>query len=65
MHESERVMQKCGTIQAMDNREQRLNRLKLAQQQFRLACTVHLAVTNSIQTLDVPVERTFGRHRVV
>lgn len=50
--------------QSMDDRERHLNRLKLAEQQFRLACTVHLAVTNGVQTLDVPVEWAFGRHRV-
>jgi len=48
----------------MDQREQHLNQLKLAEQQFRLACTVNLAVTNGVQTLDVPVEWTFGKHRV-
>lgn len=48
----------------MDDRERHLNRLKLAEQQFRLACTVHLAVTNGVQVLDVPVEWTFGKHRV-
>ncbi len=48
----------------MDNREQNLNQLRLAEQQFRLACTVHLAVTNRVQTLDVPVQWTFGKHRV-
>jgi hypothetical protein len=48
----------------MDNREQHLNRLKLAEHQFRLACTVHLAVANGVQTLDVPVEWVFGKHRV-
>jgi hypothetical protein len=45
-------------------REQHLNRMRIAEQQFRLACTVNLAVTNDVQTLDVPVEWTFGRHRV-
>src|SRR5216683_243959 len=48
----------------MDTREQHLNRLKLAEQQFRLACTVHLAVANGVQTLDVPVEWVFGKHHV-
>lgn len=48
----------------MDKRDQHLNRLKLAEQQFRLACTVNLAVTNDVQTLDVPVIWTFGRHTV-
>jgi hypothetical protein len=48
----------------VDNRERHLNRLRIAEQQFRLACTVNLAVTNGIQTLDVPVEWTFGKHRV-
>ncbi len=36
----------------------------LAEHQFRLACTVNLAVANNLQTLDVPVEWTFGKHRV-
>jgi hypothetical protein len=44
--------------------ETNIERIKLAEHQFRLACTVHLAVTNGVQTLDVPVEWTFGRHRV-
>lgn len=48
----------------MDPRERHLNRLRLAEQQFRLACTVHLAVANGVQTLDVPIEWTFGHHRV-
>lgn len=48
----------------MNRRDQHLNRLRLAEQQFRLACTVHLAVANEAQTLDVPVEWTFGTHRV-
>ena len=48
----------------VENREEYLNRLKLAEHQFRLACTIHPAVTNGVQTLDVPVEWTFGRHRV-
>lgn len=39
-----------------------LNRIKLAEQQFRLACTVHLVV-NGVQILDVPVEWSFGKHR--
>ncbi len=48
----------------MEDRERYLNRLRIAEQQFRLACTVNLAVANDVQTLDVPVEWTFGRHRV-
>lgn len=48
----------------MDSREQQVERIKVAEHQFRLACTVHLAVTNDVQTLDVPVEWTFGSHRV-
>lgn len=48
----------------MTDRELHLGRLKLAEHQSRLACTVNLAVTNSVQTLDVPIEWTFGRHRV-
>jgi hypothetical protein len=47
-----------------DDQEQHIGRLRLAEHQFRLACTVNLAVTNRVQTLDVPVEWTFGRHRV-
>jgi hypothetical protein len=37
----------------MDIREQRviMNRLRIAEQQFRLACTVNLAVTNDVQAL--------------
>ncbi|MDR3471230.1 MAG: hypothetical protein P4M09_06030 [Devosia sp.] len=48
----------------MNEREQHLNKLRLAEQQFRLACTVNLAVTNEVQTLDVPVVWAFGRHSV-
>jgi hypothetical protein len=49
---------------SMDDRETLVKRLMLAEQQFRLACTVNLAVANNVQTLDVPVEWTFGKHRV-
>ena len=45
-------------------RQEHINLLKVAEQQFRLACAVHLAVTNGVQSLDVPIEWTFGRHRV-
>lgn len=48
----------------MDAREDHLARLKIAEHQFRLACTVHLAVLHERQTLDVPVEWSFGKHRV-
>ncbi len=48
----------------MDSLESHLTELRLAEQQFRLACTVHLAVANRAQTLDVPVEWVFGKHRV-
>ena len=48
----------------MDDPESLVKKLMLAEQQFRLACTVNLAVTNNVQTLDVPVEWTFGKHRV-
>lgn len=44
--------------------QEHAGRLKIAEQQFRLAVTVNLAVTNGVQTLDVPVEWTFGEHRV-
>jgi len=49
---------------SMDDREPLVKKLMLAEQQFRLACTVNLAVANNTQTLDVPVEWTFGKHRV-
>ncbi len=48
----------------MDDREALLKKLIVAEQQFRLACTVNLAVSNNVQTFDVPVEWTFGKHRV-
>ncbi|MFN3623368.1 MAG: hypothetical protein ACK4TP_04825 [Hyphomicrobium sp.] len=48
----------------MDTVSEHINRLKIAEQQFRLACTVNLAVANQVQTLDVPIEWVFGRHRV-
>jgi hypothetical protein len=48
----------------MNTDERLANNLRIAEQQFRLACTVNLAVTNGVQTLDVPIEWTFGRHRV-
>jgi hypothetical protein len=53
-----------GDHKIMDSKEKHVNRIKLAEQQFRLACTVHLAAINDVQTLDVPVEWTFGKHRV-
>lgn len=49
---------------AMGSKEKCINQIKLAEHQFRLACTVHLAVLNAVQTLDVPLEWTFGKHRV-
>lgn len=42
-----------------------IKKLMLAEQQFRLAYTVNLAVANKVQTLDVPVVWTFGTHRVL
>jgi hypothetical protein len=48
----------------MESSEKHVDRIKVAEQQFRLACTVHLAVTNERQPLDVPVEWSFGKHRV-
>ncbi|HNS85504.1 MAG TPA: hypothetical protein PKH09_01295 [Parvularculaceae bacterium] len=44
--------------------QEHAGRLKIAEQQFRLAATVNLAVTNGVQTLDVPVKWTFGQHSV-
>ncbi|MEM7492494.1 MAG: hypothetical protein AAF296_03880 [Pseudomonadota bacterium] len=46
----------------MDNFDVDINRLKLAEHQFRLACTVNLAVATETQSLDVPVKWTFGKH---
>jgi hypothetical protein len=48
----------------MDDREALSKKLALAEQQFRLACAVNLAVTNNVQPLDVPVEWSFGEHTV-
>ena len=53
-----------GDYGVMESVEKHVGRIKVAEQQFRLACTVHLAVTNERQTLDVPVEWSFGEHRV-
>lgn len=44
--------------------EDLVGKLRVAEHQFRLACTVNFAVANRAQTLDVPVEWVFGRHRV-
>jgi hypothetical protein len=48
----------------MDKREKHLNCLKIAEHQFRLACTVNLASSLGIQTLDVPVVWSYGKHQV-
>ncbi len=48
----------------MDTKEEYIARLKIAEHQFRLACTVHLAVLHEQQPLDVPVRWTFGKHQV-
>lgn len=60
---------RCGVrrlfgVSGMGIRDIHLNRLRAAEQQFRMACTTHLAVSNGVQPLDVPVEWAFGRHRV-
>lgn len=47
-----------------EEKEKHIGFLKLAEQQFRLACTVNLAVGNGVQTLDVPVKWSFGQHIV-
>lgn len=47
-----------------EEKEKSLKCLILAEQQFRLACTVNLAVCNQVQTLDVPVKWSFGKHIV-
>ena len=56
-------MEDDPTVEAV-RKANALNGLKLAEHAFRLACTVHLAIANDVQTLDVPVEWTFGKHRV-
>jgi hypothetical protein len=48
----------------MKNTEALVYELKLAEHQFRLACTVNLAVLNDTQPLDTPMIWTFGKHRV-
>jgi hypothetical protein len=48
----------------MDDRNSLLNKLRLAEQQFRLACTVNLAVANNEQLLDVPLVWAYGTHSV-
>ena len=45
------------------SKSEHVNLLKLAEQQFRLACTVHFALATGTLSLDVPIEWTFGRHR--
>ncbi len=47
----------------MDVRKQHIAYLGAAERQFRLACAVNLAATCEAQSLDVPIEWTFGRHR--
>lgn len=37
--------------------------LKMAEQQFRLACTVHFALHTDGLSLDAPIVFTFGRHQ--
>jgi hypothetical protein len=44
--------------------EDTVNELRIAELQFRLACTVNIAVGNQTQNLDTPLEWTFGQHRV-
>jgi hypothetical protein len=48
----------------MDARQQHIAYLKSAERQFRLACAVNMATTCEAQSLDVPMEWTFGRHRI-
>jgi hypothetical protein len=48
----------------MDQRDKLITALKLAEQQFRLACTVNLAVFHNEQTLDVPIVWRYGDHAV-
>lgn len=48
----------------METKELYVDWIRLAELQFRLACTVHVAVMNDTQTLDVPLEWSFGKYRV-
>lgn len=45
------------------SKPEHVNLLKLAEQQFRFACTAHFALATGTLSLDVPIEWTFGRHR--
>ena len=43
-------------------KEHHMNLLKLAEQQFRLACNVRVHATLKTLPLDAPVSQSFGRH---
>ena len=45
------------------DREDHVQLLKLAEQQFRFACTARFNAAMDRMPLDVPIERTFGSHR--
>lgn len=48
----------------MDDRENHIEQLFIAELQFRLASAVRLATTLNVQPVDLPVEWTHGQHRV-
>lgn len=43
-------------------KEHHINLLKLAEQQFRLACTVRVHATLETLPLDAPISQSFGKH---
>lgn len=43
-------------------KEHHINLLKLAEQQFRLACTLSVHATLETLPLDAPISQSFGRH---
>jgi hypothetical protein len=45
------------------SKSEHVNLLKVAEQQFRFACTAHFALAAGTLCLDVPIEWTFGHHR--
>src|SRR5687767_10569446 len=48
----------------VSERKKHIDQLFTAELQFRLASAVQLATIQQVQPLDLPMERTHGRHRV-
>jgi hypothetical protein len=48
----------------MSDRDKHVQLLFAAELQFRLASAVRLANTLEVQPLDLPMEWTYGKHRV-